>query len=158
VGEEPAKPIELSIWIAARPETVFAFLIDPQKLVQWLGVAADLEPRRGGSFRVDMNGRDVVRGHYLDVSPPSRVVFTWGWESGEGRIAAGSTTVEITLAPSDSGTLLRLQHSGLPAPDREAHARGWQHYAERLKARAEGRDPGPDAFAAPEHRHTNPDS
>jgi uncharacterized protein YndB with AHSA1/START domain len=153
MGQEEARPIELSIWIAARPETVFAFLTDPAKLVQWLGLAATLEARPEGLFRVDVNGRDFVRGRYVEVKPPERVVFTWGWEDGGDRVPPGATTVEITLTPELGGTIVRLVHSGLPDRDRDAHAWGWGHYAARLKMRAEGRDPGFDSLARPEIVH-----
>jgi hypothetical protein len=72
VEEDTAKPVEASVWIRARPETVYAFLIEPEKLVQWIGLTAALEPRPGGLFRVDMNGRTVVRGEYLALEPPRR--------------------------------------------------------------------------------------
>ena len=153
MGQEAANPIELEIWIAAKPETVFAFLTDPTKLVQWLGREAMLDARPGGTFRVDVNGRDVVRGKYLEVERAKRVVFTWGWEGDGDRVPPGSTTVEITLAPQLDGTILHLRHSGLPKRDRDAHAPGWGHYAARLKMVVEGRDPGPDQLATPDIVH-----
>ena len=55
----------------------------------WMGVAALLDPRPGGTFRVDANGRDVVIGEYVEVEPPHRVVFTWGFEGTEPFVAAG---------------------------------------------------------------------
>jgi uncharacterized protein YndB with AHSA1/START domain len=152
MAEDEAKPIELSIWIAARPEAVFAFLTEPEKLVQWIGLAADLEPRPGGLFRVDMNRRTVVRGEYVTLEPPQRVVFTWGHEDGS-LLPAGSSTVEIVLMPERGGTLVRLRHSGLPPAEQPAHRFGWGHYLARLKTRAEGGDPGTDPYSAPEAIH-----
>jgi uncharacterized protein YndB with AHSA1/START domain len=40
-----------TIHIAARPETVFAFFIDPLKMEQWKAINATLSPYPGGSFR-----------------------------------------------------------------------------------------------------------
>ena len=68
-------------------------------MLRWKGVSADLDPRPGGVYRVDMNGRDVAKGEYLEVVPHSRVVFTWGWEGEESAVPPGSTTVEITPLP-----------------------------------------------------------
>ncbi len=34
--------------IAARPETVWEFLIDPEKATRWMGIGAELEPQPGG--------------------------------------------------------------------------------------------------------------
>ena len=42
--------IEKVVTIAASPETVFRFLTDPVKYVEWKGSLAELEPRAGGSF------------------------------------------------------------------------------------------------------------
>jgi uncharacterized protein YndB with AHSA1/START domain len=148
VGQEPAKPIELSIWIAAPPEAVFPFLIDPEKLIQWIGLTAQLEPRPGGLFRVDMNRSTVVQGRYLEVQPPHRVVFTWGHEQGK-LFPAGSSTVEIMLTADGNGTVVQLRHSGLPQGEQDAHRSGWAHYTARLKTRVEGGEPGPDPFAVP---------
>jgi uncharacterized protein YndB with AHSA1/START domain len=152
VAEDPGKTVERSIWIAARPETVFAFLIEPEKLVQWLGLAAELEPRPGGLFRVDMNHRTGVRGQYVTVEPPRRVVFTWGHEDGTV-LPAGSSTVEIVLTPDQGGTRVQLRHSGLPESEQPAHRAGWAHYVGRLKTRVEGGDPGPDPYADPDAMH-----
>ena len=152
MAADPETPVELSIWIAARPETVFPFLTEPEKLVQWIGLAAELEPRPGGLFRVDMNRRTIVRGQYVTVEPPRRVVFTWGHEDGT-LLPAGSSTVEIVLTPERGGTLVQLRHSGLPEADQQAHRSGWGHYLARLKTRGEGGDPGPDPYAVPEAAH-----
>jgi uncharacterized protein YbjT (DUF2867 family) len=51
VADHP--PIEREIRIAATPETVFAFLTDPEKIVQWWGQAAMIDPQPGGVFRID---------------------------------------------------------------------------------------------------------
>ncbi|MGZ6164275.1 MAG: SRPBCC family protein [Myxococcaceae bacterium] len=152
MAEDPGQPVEVSIWIAAPPEAVFPFLTAPEKLVQWIGLVAELEPHPGGLFRVDMNHRTVVRGRYLEVRPPERVVFTWGHEDGTV-LPAGSSTVEIVLIPDRGGTRVELRHSGLPGSEQEAHRFGWGHYIARLKTRMEGGDPGPDRYAAPDAVH-----
>ena len=134
--------------IAARPETVFSFFTDTAKITRWKGTRATLDPRPGGLFWVDVNGRDIVRGEFLEVVPFSRVVFTWGWEREEIGLRPGSTTVEVTLVPDGEGTIVRLLHHGLPDTHREFHAQGWDHFLPRLVIAAEGRDPGPDPWAS----------
>jgi uncharacterized protein YndB with AHSA1/START domain len=136
--------------IAARPETVFAFLVDPARLVQWKGIEADLDPRPGGLYRCLVNPRSTARGEFLEVVPPRRVVFTWGWEEPGLALPPGSSRIEIDLFPDGDGTLVRLTHSGLAEAEmRRSHAEGWQHYLARLAVAAEGRDPGPDPWATP---------
>lgn len=139
--------LERQIHIAARPETIFPFFTDPVKLLQWKGVKATLEARAGGLFRVEITGRDIVRGEYQEITPHSRVVFTWGWEGPASPLPPGASTVEITLTPDDAGTLVRLRHSGLPTPALlHSHTEGWEHFLPRLIQAAEGRVPGPDPW------------
>lgn len=142
---ETETSVKREIRVAARPETVFAYFTDPQRMTQWKGIEAQLEPRPGGLYRVNINGRHVAQGRYVEIVPPRRLVLTWGWE-GEGHpIPPGSTTVEITLVPDGDGTIVRLVHSGLPDENaRMEHTKGWDHYLGRLTVRASGGDPGPD--------------
>jgi uncharacterized protein YndB with AHSA1/START domain len=122
------------IRIAARPETIFPFFTDPARMVEWKGHLASLDPRPGGVYRVAIDDQTVVRGEYVLLEPPHRLVFTFGWE-GEGQsIPPGSSSVEVTLVPDGDGTLVRLVHRGLPADAWADHARGWDHYLPRLVA------------------------
>jgi uncharacterized protein YndB with AHSA1/START domain len=146
---DEATVIRRVIRIAARPETVFTFFTDPKKMVRWKGRQATLDPRIGGIYRVDINGRNIALGAFVEIVPYRRVVFTWGWEGDGPPVPPGSSTVEITLAPDGDGTILTLIHRDLPAPTREAHAHGWVHYLARLADAAAGRDPGPDPLATP---------
>lgn len=138
--------IEREVRIEARPEIVFAYLTDAEKMIEWEGVEATLDPRPGGVYRCNMNGNDIMLGEFVEAVPHSRVVFTVGWE-GEGHpIPPGSTTVEITLTPDGDGTLLRLVHRDLSADAVEGHAEGWTHYLARLVIVAAGGDPGRDSY------------
>lgn len=140
--------IEREVLIAARPETVFPFFTDPAKLIKWKGLRADLEPRPGGLFRVVINEGTVVSGRYVEITPPRRVVFTWGWEGAASPLLPGASTVEITLTPEAAGTRVRLRHSGLPTPELvHSHIEGWEHFLPRLTQAAEGQDPGPDPWS-----------
>ena len=131
--------------IDATPEEVFPYLTDAALIIQWMGDWADLEPTVGGRFVVDINGIPI-RGRYLSVDPPSRVVFTWG-TPGHDRMPPESTTVEIILREDGGGTLLQLIHRDLPAEDLPQHGIGWGHFLERLTKAASGTDPGPDPWA-----------
>ena len=146
-------PIVKEVYIEAAPEKVFEFLTDPAKMVRWMGLEAELEPKPGGKYRLDPNGRDVIQGTYLEVVENSKIVFTWGWDQPGHRVPAGSTTVEIHLEARGSGTWLRLTHRELPHEARDTHEMGWGHYLSRLKITAEGGDAGRDPFADPSVRH-----
>jgi uncharacterized protein YndB with AHSA1/START domain len=128
--------IEREIQIEASPDTVFAYFVDPAKVVRWMGTTATLEPTPGGAFRIDYNGKDIARGTYLEVDPPRRIVFTWGWEMPGDPVPPGASTVEVTLTPSGEGTIVRLHHSGLPAESVDGHAEGWDYFLPTLVAAA----------------------
>lgn len=129
-----------------RPSSL-SFFTDPDRMIQWKGIEATLDARPGGVYRVNINGRDVARGEYLEVTPHSRIVFTWGWP--QSQLPPGSSTVEVALIPDGDGTIVRLRHLGLPADQRETHALGWEHFLDRLSLAAEGRSPGRDPWATP---------
>lgn len=132
--------------IAARPETVFSFFTDRDRWLSWMGVDGEFTFESGGPYRTHVTGGNHAAGRFLEIDPPKRVVFTWGWESGGMPVPPGSTTVEISLEPDGDGTLLRLVHRNLPAEARPPHTEGWNHYVDRLIVRAEGGDPGPDPW------------
>ena len=133
--------------INARPATVFSFFTDRDRWLSWQGVWAEIDPRPGGVFRMNVRGDGYASGQFVVVEPPRRIVFTWGWE-GDPLVPPGSSRVEVTLeADGDAGTRLTLVHSGLPMPALDLHHDGWVHYLDRLAVRAAGGDPGPDATA-----------
>ena len=130
--------------IRARPETVFSFFTDATRWLLWQGVDGVVDARVGGAFRLDVTGDGWAAGRFVELDPPRRLVFTWGWEARGAAVPPGSSTVEIDLLATAEGTLLRLVHRDLPAAERELHRMGWEHYMGRLAARARGEDPGPD--------------
>ncbi|HJM89401.1 MAG TPA: SRPBCC domain-containing protein [Dehalococcoidia bacterium] len=137
-----ATAIEREVRIEASPETVFGFLIESDKMEPWMGSNVTLDPTPGGIYRCDINGRDIAAGEFVEVTPHSRVVYTWGWEGSP--IEPGSSTVEITLTADGDATIVKLVHSDIPAPAREEHGQGWELYLGRLAVAATGGDPGAD--------------
>jgi uncharacterized protein YndB with AHSA1/START domain len=119
------------IWIDAPPEQVFAYLVQPDLATAWMGDESWNDPRPGGVFRLDIRG-NVASGEFVEVDPPRRVVYTWGWE-GDGQIhPPGSTTVEFDLESQDGGTRVRLRHSGLTDKGVEMHGQGWDQFLPEL--------------------------
>jgi uncharacterized protein YndB with AHSA1/START domain len=149
----PSEPIIKEIFIEATPEDIFPYLTQGEKYVLWMGLAAEIDARPGGIFKVDPNTLDVIHGEFLEVSPPTRVVFTWGWNEPGHPVPAGSTRVEIDLIPQNEGTLLRLTHIRLPDDTKDRHEFGWSHYLGRLKIVMAGGDPGVDPYSDPQFRH-----
>lgn len=137
--------LEREIFIEAPPKTVFGFLTEPEKMLLWMGVEAKFEGHPGGIYRVNVNGEDVASGEVVEVTPPERVVYTWGWEGGE-TLPPGQSLIEITLTATDKGTMLKMVHSGLPEPMLGPHGDGWDHFVPRLAIAAAGGDPGRDPW------------
>jgi uncharacterized protein YndB with AHSA1/START domain len=130
VTEVDRTVVEQSLHIDARPETVWRYWTDPDRLCDWWGAAAEVDPQPGGRCVVEMENGGTMRGEYLEVVPHERIVLAFGWDPGDGApdIAPGSTRVEITLTPDGDGTLLELRHSGLPTAVRDMHDAGWSHF------------------------------
>ena len=130
--------------VAAPPAAVFALLTDPEKILRWMGTEAQMEPRPGGLYLVNVTGARCARGSFREVVPVHRLAYSFGWDGSEV-VPPGSSLVEIDLIEQPNGTLLRLTHTGLPNAEQCAgHAEGWAHYLGRLAEVAAGRDPGPD--------------
>jgi uncharacterized protein YndB with AHSA1/START domain len=144
--------VERELAIAASPETVWEFLVDADKATRWMGQRAELDPRPGGLYHVAVVPGHTARGEFVELDPPHRLVFTWGWEPGEdgpNPVPPGSSTIEIELTPEGDGTKLRFVHRDLPGKEAaESHAHGWDHYFERLRIAAAGGDPGPDPWVS----------
>jgi uncharacterized protein YndB with AHSA1/START domain len=130
--------------IDAPPEVVFAHLVDAERMVSWMGQRAELRATPGGLFAVDINGVPV-RGEYLEVDPPHRVVISWGM-AGTDDLPPGASRVEFTLTATANGTALSLLHSGLPDTRAQTHGMGWANYLGRLRVAAAGGDPGTDSW------------
>jgi len=140
-----AAPYTASVHIDAAPDCVFDYFTKPEAILRWMGDYAVLDPTPGGQFTLDINGVPV-RGRYLEVDRPRRLLLSWG-HAGSNRLPPGASTVEVTLTPQDGGTTVTIVHSGLPAREARQHRLGWLHFLERLLIAAGG-DPGPDPWAA----------
>ena len=137
-----AEPVAASVHINAPPERVYEYFTRPRALLSWMGESAVLDPRPGGRFDLEVKGAPV-RGRYLRLDPPHRLLISWGY-AGSDRLPPGASTVEIRLTAVGGGTRVDLEHRDLPAAERPGHATGWAHYFARLQASAAGGDPGPD--------------
>ena len=121
------------IYINAPPDRVFQALVDPEQVVKWWGQKGIYqctefagEVRAGGSWHSAGVGPDgsrfEVKGEYLEVDRPRVLSTTWlsSW-TGEKQ-----TVVRWELSPSQSGTVVRIRHSGFAAhPELLENYRGW---------------------------------
>ncbi len=132
-------------------EEVFAAFIDPAQFQQWMGPGTmkaeveTLEPRTGGAYRLVMrdgqSGVHTVSGVYREVTPPTRLVFTWAWEIDAATHALGhESLVTITFRALGNRTELTLRHEKLEsASSRDQHTHGWEGVFPKLEKFLAGR-------------------
>jgi uncharacterized protein YndB with AHSA1/START domain len=100
----------------------------------WETPEAHVDLRLGGAVRVVM--RDPIKdaeygggGHYTEIDPPTRLVFTWTWDSDRER----ETLIELDFEEIGGVTTVRLTHNSLR--DRESvlnHEDGWSTCLDNL--------------------------
>jgi len=76
----------------------------------------------------------TYRGTYLEVQPPSLLVFTWPPLAQPDVVS--TVTVELTDHPASGGTLVSIAHDGL-ADDvtAKANQQGWASVLDMLERR-----------------------
>jgi len=127
-----ATVIERRIRIESDHDTVFKYWVEPARLIRWMGRSATLEAHVGGLFRVDYNGTDIVRGEFVEVDRPHRLVISWGWEAPGDSVPPGASRVEVTFVEESGGTVVTVRHLNLPDDSRASHAEGWDHFLPNL--------------------------
>jgi uncharacterized protein YndB with AHSA1/START domain len=135
-----------SLQIAAEPNRVFEYFVQPELLVRWMGDHARLEASAGGLFAVDINGV-IIRGHFVRVERPHLIEIAWG-EAGNEAMPPGATRLVVRFSARADGTLVELEHHGLTVDEATKHSLGWPHFLERLQIIASGGEPGPDPWKA----------
>lgn len=133
---ELAKTISLNLTrrVSAPPDKVFLAFTDPDMLKQWWGPethscpVVELDPKPGGKWRTCMLSPEGtehwVQGEYREVTPPTRLVFTWAWE--EDGVPGHETLVTIDFVEADGGTEILFRHEGFETEEsRDQHNQGW---------------------------------
>ena len=118
--------------IEAPPEVVFPYFTEAALIVKWIGDRAELDAQPGGLFSLDFDD-SLVRGTYISVDPPKRVVFTWGIPGSDTLPPSGST-VEVVLTPYGGDTIVVLTHRDLPTSHIGDHRAGWEEMLGHLPA------------------------
>ena len=122
--------------IKAPRERVFQAWTTPSDIMKWMGCgeskaqSAEVDLRVGGKYQINMKSSECgtlqVNGVYKEIKSPSRLVFTWGWESSEPGSERFETLVTIDLLERDGSTEVKVTHEGFTDSEtRDRHAFGW---------------------------------
>jgi uncharacterized protein YndB with AHSA1/START domain len=140
---------------SAPRERVFEAWMDPELLRQWLtgprgnGLHAEVDARVGGEFRITVTtrfGRAFGRlpgsfegavqmvGRYLEITPPERLVFNFGWEDFPTvRVDPEATKVTVDFLERGEDTEVILTHERQPSLRMRAfHSYGWKGSLRKL--------------------------
>jgi hypothetical protein len=71
------------------------------------------------------DGTEAI-GEVVELSPPSQIVFTYGYVKGMP-VAPGESRVTIRLEAAPRGTRLHLVHEFADAAVRDQHVQGWRY-------------------------------
>jgi len=141
------------IEIMAPAGRVFQALTDTDQLARWFTNEScpvkfwKMDARLGGNYsyasensKIVVNGVSEFRchGEILEFDPPRLLVYTWvsNWHLEPERI----TVVRWELTPTQSGTQVKVTHSGLvhEAEARKDYSGGWTGVVQHLKQFVEG--------------------
>ena len=117
--------LDRTIVIEARPQTVFSFFTETDRWASWWGAGSTIEPTAGGRMFIRHPNGTEASGEVVEVVPPERIVFTYGFNSGQP-IPPGSSRVTIRLEAVALGTRLQLLHEFAESKVRDEHVQGWR--------------------------------
>jgi uncharacterized protein YndB with AHSA1/START domain len=137
--------------LAAPRAQVYRTWTEPELFSRWFtppgnsSVTAELDVRPGGAYRITLQrtelvpGTSYIVGNYLEVDPPERLVFTFGWEDPppvKGLEALETLDSRVTVRFRDLGatTEVDITHERLDTSElRDFHRWGWDTTLDQLE-------------------------
>ena len=134
-GSSPAPALlQVRRTLPAAREEVFRAWTEADLVRQWFkprggsSPGAEMDVRVGGRYRWAMKLLGHVYyavGEYIEVDPPKRLVFTFGWERALVRLTDSVVTVEFIDRAHETEVV--ITHERLPSRGQRAlHAAGWR--------------------------------
>jgi uncharacterized protein YndB with AHSA1/START domain len=117
--------LDRTVLIHANPQTVFRFFTDSTRWGRWWGAGSTIDPRPGGRVLIRYPNGVQASGEVIDLVESERIVFSFGYESGNP-IPPGGSRVTIRLEADKSGTRLELVHRFPDVSSRDLHVQGWR--------------------------------
>jgi len=119
--------LEREIVIRAPRALVFRYFTDSGRWARWWGAGSTIDGKVGGALRIVYPGGTTASGEVLELRPPERIVFSYGYEGAGKPIAPGGSRVTIQLADHPQGTRLSFLHELADAATRDDHVQGWRY-------------------------------
>jgi uncharacterized protein YndB with AHSA1/START domain len=129
------KLVQHEVTIAAPASVVYSHLTEVEGLLRWMAIDAVVDAVPGGELRWTHENGATMMGRFVELTPPSRIVFSYGWEDERMGLPPESTIVEIDLVEREGKTVLTLIHRDLPPESVDAHQHGWVYFLEILGTR-----------------------
>jgi uncharacterized protein YndB with AHSA1/START domain len=140
--EQSRSVLRLKCVLDAPRERIFSMLTEPAELAQWWGPRGfttsqiELDLSVGGGYRFAMQPPDGdlfhLLGEFLEIDPPSRVVYTFRWE--EPHPDDRETVVMLSLDAAGDGTEVSFSQGEFATEERLAlHRRGWADGFQKLR-------------------------
>jgi uncharacterized protein YndB with AHSA1/START domain len=149
-GSAATAVVHVTRELRASRDEVFRTWTEPELFERWFtppgnaSVTAELDVRPGGSYRIALQrtpmvpGTSYIVGSYLEVDPPERLVFTFGWEDpppveGLGDLEALDSRVTVQFRDLGASTEVSITHERLDTPElRTFHNWGWETTLDQL--------------------------
>ena len=158
--DAPSALVQVRRNLDATPEELFRAWTDPKLHERWFkprGASfrvVEMDARVGGRYRIEAKrfGQPwCLVGEYLEVSPPSRIVYTFAWESVPVPLVTltdSRVTVEFLPLADARRTEIVVTHERLHSRTlRVLHGWGWHDTLATLRRNLSGR---PAASGAPD--------
>jgi uncharacterized protein YndB with AHSA1/START domain len=144
MNEQPSGLLlKLKCALDAPRERIFSMLTEPAELARWWGPhgfttpETELNLRVGDGYRFSMQPPDGdlfhLSGEFVEIDPPSRLVYTFRWE--EPTPDDRETVVTLSLDALGDATEVSLSQGLFATEERLAlHRSGWTDGFEKLRA------------------------
>jgi uncharacterized protein YndB with AHSA1/START domain len=129
--------VRISQLMPAPREDVFAAWLDADGMRAWMCPSdiretdAEIDARVGGRFRIVMHGEEndyEMTGAYVEIAPPSRLVFTWA-----SNVTTGESLLTLEFHARGQETELVLIHERLTDAETAGnYEKGWTQILEKL--------------------------
>ena len=137
-----ARGVHLTRVVRAPRAAVFGACTTPDEVARWWGPrgftvpSVDLDPRPGGRYRIAMRPPEGavfhVSGEFREVTPPSRLAYTFRYEEPDPDDQ--ENLVAVSLLEWEGATRIELTHGPFATEERRAlHEAGWTDTLDRLE-------------------------